>query len=967
VALTVEQQQAVDSARARRAAASGMTPEQQQAIANARARRNASAESKGYVSSASDYPIEALRLLRNVVGGSVEAPAKAMTTAARVVGLQTPEEAAARRESITSGLENLIGYEPTATSAGFGRFLGDVGLTAGIPAGAAKTLGASGLSPAVLNYLTPAFESAGFGRNLKLSQRALGGSTTGAVTGGLTSENPLFGAAGGAALGLAAPMVGPLARGLNENVVTPFAKGAYSLIEPLSQVGKEAVINRTIRNAFAGDEAAMQQAIDMLRNGSTLRDVAIMFDKPVLAGFVNAAERVPFDDIVEAYAQKRGAENLGTVNQLLGAQQAASQAAEAARAQGAAMVSAAEQALVATQQRLAANKTLTEQQKAAALQNAQDALTKAKQNLMALQSEAGGIAASRNQLLTQNEAARQAEVEAALPTQRPEVIGGQLEQLAKTKESGASNAVRARFNEVREAGAGITGLPVDDLVGSARNIISDAAFAPGEAPEVAKILARMSPTPQAAPDAFSAMYGGATQGATKPATAAWQDLIDLREAINKDIRAVSGSINSAAKRGNLLKLRGELDQKIQSLPDNLVPAALKKLDSDSVAFYKETYVKPFRVGKTNINFLLSADGQPKVPVEKAVDNFFQPLSGSGVTKANRFMDMLSDNDEALDVMRRGILDVYRRKVAPDGVLDATAHAKFMRDYGDTLRTFEQRGLAIPEITQQGAAQSAADAAAAALVAERAAATKLSGGAAPTPTQKTLPQLSAEIPAGRAAVQTAAKAVREEPALVAAQGKATAAQLQQQAATEKTALTTAKQTAAELPATAESVAAEAGALSQKYNVAPDKLLPSLVRDLPEAQAIVADVQRALANSATFADLAARGDKLGSKLLDVKPAEFVKAPMGILKEIVFNIVSRRLTGMARKEQAAEIATALLNEGETARFIERALAAGESGYKAGSSRVRQALSADAPKRTVGGVNALSNSSNVNQLGAP
>jgi hypothetical protein len=138
-------------------------------------------------------------------------------------------------------------------------------------------------------------------------------------------------------------------------------------------------------------------------------------------------------------------------------------------------------------------------------------------------------------------------------------------------------------------------------------------------------------------------------------------------------------------------------------------------------------------------------------------------------------------------------------------------------------------------------------------------------------------------------------------------------------------------------------------------------------LPEAQAIVADVQRALANSATFADLAARGDKLGSKLLDVKPADFVKAPMGILKEIVFNIISRRVTGMARKEQAAEIATALLNEGETARFIERALAAGETGYPAGSSRVRQALSADAPKRTVGGVNALSNNPNVNQLGAP
>ncbi|CAB5194673.1 hypothetical protein UFOVP171_19 [uncultured Caudovirales phage] len=923
-------------------------------------------DDSGYVSSAGEYPIEMLRQMRNVAGGFVEAPAKAMTSAARILGLQTPEEAAARRENITSGLENLIGYEPAGMGAGPGRFFGETALTAGIPAATAGAAGLMRLAPKTLNYLTPALESAGFGRNLSLTQRAIGGGVTGGTTGALTSEDPTVGAMGGAMLGTVLPMAPSLVR-----TVTPFvqsaAKGAYSLVEPLAQVGKEAVINRTIRNAFAGDEATMQQAIDMLRNGATLRDVAVAFDKPVLAGFVNAAERVPFDDIVEAYAQKRGAENLGTVNQLLGAQQAASQAAEAARAQGAAMVTAAEQALEMTQQRLAANNTLTAQQKADALQNAQAALAKAKQNLLSLQSEAGGLAAGSNQLLAQNEAARRAEIEAALPTQRPEVIGGQLEQLAKAKESAASNAVRARFNEVREAGAGITGLPVDDLVGSARNIISDAAFAPGEAPEVAKILARMSPTPQAAPDAFSAMYGGATQGATKPATAAWQDLIDLREAINKDIRAVSGNIGAAAKRGNLLRLRGELDQKIQSLPDELVPPELKQLDSDSVAFYKETYVKPFRVGKTNINFLLSADGQPKVPVEKAVDNFFQPLSGAGVTKANRFMDMLGDNEEALDVMRRGILDVYRRKVAPDGVMDATAHAKFMRDYGDTLRTFEQRGLAVPEITQQGAAQSAADAAAASIAAERAAATKLSGGAAPTSTQKTLQQLSTEIPAGRAAVQTAAQAVREEPARVAAQGKATAAQLQQQAATEKTALTTAKQTAAGLPATAESVAAEAGALSRKYNVAPDKLLPTVVRDLPEAQAVVADVNRALANSATFEDLAARGDKLSSKLLDVKPADFVKAPMGILKEIIFNIVSRRLTGMARKEQAAEIATALLNEGTTAQFIERALKAGETGYGAGGSRIRKALSPDPLKRTLGNTNALSNSQNVNQLGAP
>jgi len=129
------------------------------------------------------------------------------------------------------------------------------------------------------------------------------------------------------------------------------------------------------------------------------------------------------------------------------------------------------------------------------------------------------LAARTDQQIAEAAAARRAEVEGALPAQRPEVLGTQLEGLAKAKETAASNAVRAKFNEVREAGANVRGLPVQNLVNEGKTILSDTIFAPGEAPEVARVLARMQPKPAEAPSAAASGYasslraGNGTSGA----------------------------------------------------------------------------------------------------------------------------------------------------------------------------------------------------------------------------------------------------------------------------------------------------------------------------------------------------------------------------------------------------------------------------------------------------------------------
>jgi len=62
---------------------------------------------------------------------------------------------------------------------------------------------------------------------------------------------------------------------------------------------------------------------------------------------------------------------------------------------------------------------------------------------------------------------------------------------------------------------------------------------------------------------------------------------------------------------------------------------------------------------------------------------------------------------------------------------------------------------------------------------------------------------------------------------------------------------------------------------------------------------------------------------------------------------NAITRRLSGMARTEQAHNIAVALMNEGSTRKLIQDAIAGGAKGYGANSSRVRNFLAPEPPRQ--------------------
>jgi len=531
---------------------------------------------EGYTSSAGGYGTEAVKMVSNLAGGFLESTGRAMAPVAqemapayRMLGADQPENTAARREDITGGLRELLGYDPKSTSAGAGRLSGEIGLTAGLPAGMAKTIlktpVLNALAPRVMNYLSPAFESAGFGRGLGVGQRVVGGSATGAATGAVVSDNPTTGAITGAVLGGTLPMAIPLAKGVLA-VAKPAARGLYRAIEPLGQKGGKAIEARTIREAFVGNETQMQQAIDMLDNGATIQDVAIKFNNPTLAGLINAAERAPFSDISGAYAGQAGARNVAAISQLSGAESFATKAAADARA-----TQVSETAKAFPQGDM----------------------------------EAFGIPV-REQAKIGYDAARNTTKAAYAET---EALAANLPAME------APGIFHEAKNIIGDNGFGKT---VPEL--------ADVLFGMEKRATAAKAAAKA-----ANPNAYQFPWGGRPIEESIPLLN-FNDLTSIIKAVNADIRQVASNPELRPKLRNLIKLKNSVNNFIANAPEGQIPKTVKDSLADANALYKSAFARKYKVGKTQSNLLLDRNGAPVIADEKVIANFFKPNSPSAARR-----------------------------------------------------------------------------------------------------------------------------------------------------------------------------------------------------------------------------------------------------------------------------------------------------------------------------------------------
>jgi hypothetical protein len=524
---------------------------------------------EGYTSSAGGYGTEAVKMVANLAGGFLESTGQGMTSVGRILGLESPEDSASRREAVTQGLQTWGNYEPKSTSAGLGRFSGETGLVAGVPGAMAKTIskipGLNALAPAAINYLTPALASAGFGRGLGVGQRALGGTMTGAPTGALISDDPTTGAITGAVLGGTLPMAIPLAKTALA-AAKPVARGIYGSVEPLFEKGGQAVKNRIISQAFGGDEVQMQQALDMLDKGATLKDIAIQFNNPTLAGLANAAERLPFADISGAYAEKAGARNVAAISQLSGAETFATKAAADARA-----TQVSETAKAFPQGDM----------------------------------EAFGIQA-REQAKIGYDAARKTTKAAYDET-----------------EALAANLPAMEAPGIFQEAKNIIG---DDGFGKTVPELADVLFRMEKRATAAKAAAKA-----ASPNAYQFPWGGQPIEESIPPLN-FNDLTSIIKAVNADIRQVASNPELRPKLRNLIKLRNSVNNFIANASEQQIPEAIKDSLADANALYKSAFARKYKVGKTQSNLLLDRNGAPVIADEKVIANFFKPNSPSSARR-----------------------------------------------------------------------------------------------------------------------------------------------------------------------------------------------------------------------------------------------------------------------------------------------------------------------------------------------
>lgn len=540
----------------------------------------ASVEPEGYTSSAGGYGTEALKMVGNLAGGFVERSGRAMAPVAqaiapvyRMLGADQPEDTAARREAITGGLKEL-GYDPQSTSAGTGGFLADMGLTAGIPGAFAKTVFkipvVNALAPKVVNYLSPAFESAGFGRGLGLGQRAVGGAIPGATAGAVISDDPVTGALTGAALGGTLPMAIPLTKGtLAASKVV--ARGLYQAIEPMSQKGGKAIEARIIREAFVGNEVKMQQAIDMLGNGATIQDVAIKFNNPTLAGLINAAGRAPFSDIAGAYAGQSGARNVDAISQLSGAEAFANKAAADARA----------------------------------TQVSKTAIAFPQGDMEAL--------------------GRQAREQAKIGYDAARVI---TKAAYKETEALAANLPAMEAPGIFQEAKNIIG---EDGFGKNVPELANVLSGMEKRATAAKAAAKAASPKLILPSSYQSPFRGQPiEESIPPLT--FNELTSIIKAVNADIRQVASNPELRPKLRNLIKLRGSVEKFIANAPETVIPKTIKDSLANSTAVYKTEFARKYKVGNTQRNMLLDSKGAPVIADEKVIANFFKPNSPSAARR-----------------------------------------------------------------------------------------------------------------------------------------------------------------------------------------------------------------------------------------------------------------------------------------------------------------------------------------------
>jgi hypothetical protein len=176
--------------------------------------------------------------------------------------------------------EQRYGQSPLASSARLGTQMAVTAPVGGLVAAPLTALATK--APALANVLTPvatALRTSGFGQTgvtgaANLGARAIGGAVPGAISAGLINPDDI---GMGAAIGAAIPAA-----------VVPFVKGAIGVGKSLA-AGPGQLKYKGLAAALDNNPVLMGEVMDLLKQGKTIQEAAVITGTPGLASFFSTA------------------------------------------------------------------------------------------------------------------------------------------------------------------------------------------------------------------------------------------------------------------------------------------------------------------------------------------------------------------------------------------------------------------------------------------------------------------------------------------------------------------------------------------------------------------------------------------------------------------------------------------------------------------------------------------------------
>ena len=420
----------------------------------------------------------------------------------------------------------------------------------------------------------------------------------------------------------------------------PAIRTVYNITEPFLPGGAEKVKARAYLEAFDNDPNKVQQAINLLELGTPPEKVATAMNASGFAALLGSA---------------RNANTI--VKDLYLARDAALQQSQANRLATASRSVNALQADLDQQQknRLVA---LSEQD-----EMAQRAVREERERL------AGRLPKESQLKIGETVTERSAD------------------ELDRVKTQIVQPAYRAAFDAAPEP------FSFDLVAQTARALMDDAGyvFNPEQAPNAAKAVAEYQAKVVKQP---YATLMGEPPVRREPTMITLEDADTFIQAINEDL-AVLGRANDASANktvANLMQLKRAAEQAIEVGTQGTEAAKLYKAARTA---HREQVIGRFRTGWVSDLERQTVTNEQKLAPESVVKTILE-----GEQNALRFVAALGEDPLAVDAVRRGIVDRYRRQVVRDGVINPSKSADFLRVNDDALNTLEESGIKILDDLRQ---------------------------------------------------------------------------------------------------------------------------------------------------------------------------------------------------------------------------------------------------------------------------